>query len=224
MKMPQRRGAFHCCATGNDTTKRIEYTMKVTTRRVRLQRPCPPLLVAVDCESEEWKIHFRICDQLFRMIHCDHLHRYAYSCVCGRSFEGNASQELTPLCACVCACNSASQLKSFWSAVNRVAFVSFILWNRSPPSIAKSTLNTIWIIILWLFFHFSCSSFWLYFILCSNNNGKRDFLPETWRQRCCVSIVWLFNGFLFIFNMRYDVTCKTKTVFSMRAEQRQQRQ
>lgn len=134
MKMPQRRGAFHCCATGNDTTKRIEYTMKVTTRRVRLQRPCPLLLVAVDCESEEWKIHFRICDQLFRMIHCDHLHRYAYSCVCGRSFEGNASHELTPLCACVCACNSASQLKSFWSAVNRVAFVSFILWNRSPQS------------------------------------------------------------------------------------------
>lgn len=93
-------------------------------------------------------------------------------------------------CVSVCACNSASQLKSFWSAVNRVAFVSFSLWNRSPQTIAKSTLNTIWIIILWLFFHFSCSSFWLYAATTTGEKKHRDFLPETWRHRC-VTIQWL---------------------------------
>lgn len=122
-------GGFHCCTTGNDTTKRIEYDESDIGNST--QRPCPSYRMRVlrYVRSRIVKISFsNLCDQLFQttVIICTPIYRVDMYAV------GHSRVIWAHAVVCVCA---LVQSKSFWSAVIRAGHLPFSRILQSQRSI-----------------------------------------------------------------------------------------
>lgn len=174
--------------TGNETTKRIEHSMKVTSTTSTMldstaRRQC---LFIANPKSEKFVLDSVISHfwRRLRMIICTARH------TCGRSFEGNASHTSSRRCVNECArAFRHTSSRGSEELFIRAACLSFLCSEIADHCKVNAPYN--------VDYHFygsasSFSSIRRSFLLTLSMRWQcknRMFLPETWRHRWCQSVI-----------------------------------